>query len=79
MGRQTTFKTQSPLMVVPVTVSSNRGERIWGLKESDFEIFDNGQTADSEVQTRLKFTTHREALQETFGGGPGAIFLKDSA
>jgi VWFA-related protein len=131
-AQQTTFKTQSPLVVVPVAVYSNRGEPVWGLKESDFALFDNGQerkvtvepwgtyesrvalavvietgtlsqaallkvkkmaslldgiigengevavvTADSEVQTRLNFTTRWEAIQETFeklrtrGGGAG--------
>ena len=131
-AQQPTFKTQSPLVVVPVTVYSKRGEPVWGLKESDFELFDNGHerkvtvepwgayesrvalavvietstlsqaallkvkkmaslldgitgengevavvTADSEVQTRLNFTTRWEAIQETFeklrtrGGGAG--------
>ena len=127
-----TFKSQSPLVIVPVTVSSKNGERVWGLKDTDFQLLDNGRvrqvtvepwgtyqshvalvvvietstlsqaallkvkkmasmldgitgengevavvTADSEVQTRLNFTTHWEAIQETFeklrtrGGGAG--------
>ncbi len=36
LTQRTTFKTQAPLVVVPVTVSSNRGEPVWGLKQSDF-------------------------------------------
>jgi len=132
VAQQPTFKTQSPLVVVPVTVSSKNGEPVWGLQETDFALLDNGRerkvtvepwdtyesrialvvvietstlsqaallkvkkmasmldgivgedgevaivTADSEVQTRLNFTTRWEAIQETLeklrthGGGAG--------
>src|ERR1700733_9476951 len=33
-----TFKTQAPLVVVPVTVSTTTGDRIWGLKDGDFQL-----------------------------------------
>lgn len=132
--QQPTFKTQSPLVIVPVTVSSKSGERVWGLKDGDFQLLDNGRerkvtvepwgtyqshvalavviqtsgisqaallkvkkmaamldgitgeggavaviTADSEVKTRLDFTTRWEPVQETFeklyasGGKTGRI------
>jgi VWFA-related protein len=132
--QQPTFKSQSPLVIVPVTVSSKSGERLWGLKESDFQLLDNGRerkvtvepwgtyqshvalvvviqtstiskaallkvkkmaamldditgdggevaviTADSEVKTRLDFTTRWEPIQETFeklyasGGKTGQV------
>jgi VWFA-related protein len=128
------FRTQSPLVVVPVTVSSKDGERVWGLAEGDFQLLDNGRerqvtvepwgtyqsrvalavviqtstiskaallkvkkmagmldgitgeggevaviTADSEVTTRLDFTTRWEAIQEAFeklhdsGGKAGQV------
>jgi VWFA-related protein len=134
VAQEPTFRSQSPLVLVPVTVSSKNGERVWGLKDSDFELLDNGRernvtvepwgtyqshvalavviqtstisnaallkvkkmaamldditgedgevaviTADSEVKTRLEFTTHWEAIQECFeklyasGGKAGRI------
>jgi VWFA-related protein len=39
---QPTFKTQAPLVVVPVTVSTKAGESIWDLKKEDFQLLDNG-------------------------------------
>jgi VWFA-related protein len=133
-GQEVTFKTQAPLVVVPVTVSAKGGERVWGLKDGDFELLDNGRerkvtvepwgtyethvslavviqtsalshsallkvkktagmldtitgdggevaviTADSEVETRLDFTTRWEPIQETFerlkasGAGGGRV------
>ena len=42
-AQEATFKTQAPLVVVPVTVSTKTGERIWGLKEGDFQLLDNGR------------------------------------
>ncbi len=133
-AQEPTFRSQSPLVIVPVTVSSKSGERVWGLKDSDFQLLDNGRerkvtvepwgtyqsrvalvvviqtstiskaallkvkkmaamldditgeggevaviTADSEVKTRLDFTTHWEPIQECFeklyasGGKAGRI------
>jgi VWFA-related protein len=42
-AQQPTFKSQSPLVIVPVTVSSKSGERVWGLKDGDFQLLDNGR------------------------------------
>jgi VWFA-related protein len=41
---------QSPLVVVPVTVASKGGERLWGLTQRDFELFDNGQPREVTVE-----------------------------
>jgi VWFA-related protein len=41
--QQPTFKSQSPLVLVPVTVSSKDGQRVWELQDSDFQLLDNGQ------------------------------------
>jgi hypothetical protein len=128
-AQQPTFKSQSPLVIVPVTVSSKNGDRLWGLQEGDFQLLDNGRerkvtvepwgtyqshvnlavviqtsgiskaallkvkkmaamldgivgeggevaviTADSDVTTRLDFTTQWVPIEETFekldaGGG----------
>ena len=38
-----TFKSQSQLVIVPVSVSDKAGNRIWDLKEEDFILLDNGQ------------------------------------
>ncbi len=134
LAQEPTFRSQSPLVIVPVTVSSKNGERVWGLKDSDFQLLDNGRerkvtvepwgtyqshvalvvviqtstiskaallkvkkmaamldditgeggevaviTTDSEVKTRLEFTTHWEPIQECFeklyasGGKAGRI------
>lgn len=37
-----TFHAQSPLVVVPVTVSDHRHNAIYGLTEADFELLDEG-------------------------------------
>jgi hypothetical protein len=50
LSQQPTFKVQSPLVVVPVTVSSKNGERIWGLADGDFQLLDNGQTRKVTVE-----------------------------
>jgi VWFA-related protein len=42
-AQQPTFKSQSPLVIVPVTVSSKNGERVWGLEDGDFQLLDNGR------------------------------------
>ncbi len=42
-AQQPTFKAQSPLVVVPVTVSDKAGSAIYGLTESDFNLSDDGQ------------------------------------
>jgi VWFA-related protein len=133
-AQEPTFKTQAPLVVVPVTVSTKTGERLWGLTDGDFTLLDNGRerkvtvepwgtyesytalvvviqtssmshaallkvkktagmldsitgeggevaviTADSEVETRLAFTSRWEPIQETFekltatGTGAGRV------
>jgi len=44
LGQDPTFKTQSRLVVVPVTVAEKKGgERIWDLQQNDFTLLDNGQ------------------------------------
>jgi len=42
-AQEPTFKSQSPLVIVPVTASSKSGERVWGLQDTDFQLFDNGR------------------------------------
>jgi len=49
-GQTPTFKAQAPLVVVPVTVSSKNGERIWGLQQGDFQLFDNGRERKATVE-----------------------------
>ena len=49
-AQQPTFKTQSPLVVVPVTVSAKNGERIWGSKDGDFQLLDNGRERQVNVE-----------------------------
>ncbi len=43
-AQETTFKTQSRLVVVPVTVSDQKsGQRLWDLQPGDFKLLDNGR------------------------------------
>lgn len=53
-----TFKTQAPLVVVPVTVSTRDGEQIWGLKADDFELLDNGQPRSISVEPWGTYESH---------------------
>ena len=45
-----TFKTQSRLVVVPVTVATKAGLRVWDLKAEDFTLLDNGQSRKITVE-----------------------------
>ncbi len=49
-AQEPTFKSQSPLVIVPVTVSSKSGERVWGLKDNDFQLLDNGRETKVTVE-----------------------------
>jgi len=40
-AQDSTFKSQTQLVVVPVTVADKNGNRVWDLKESDFVLLDN--------------------------------------
>ena len=43
-AQEPTFKTQSRLVVVPVTVSDQKtGQRLWDLQPGEFKLLDNGQ------------------------------------
>jgi VWFA-related protein len=52
------FKTQAPLVVVPVSVSAKTGEPIWGLKESDFQLLDNGRERKVTVEPWGTYVSH---------------------
>lgn len=39
-----TIRTNVPLVVIPVSVTDQRGHFIYGLSPSDFSLFDNGQS-----------------------------------
>jgi Ca-activated chloride channel family protein len=52
------FKAQSPLVVVPVTVSAKNGERIWGLTNGDFRLLDNGQERKVAVEPWGTYESH---------------------
>jgi VWFA-related protein len=56
--QQPTFKTQAPLVVVPVTVSTKNGERIFDLKKEDFQLLDNGHEQDVTVETWGTYESH---------------------
>ena len=55
---QPTFKTQAPLVVVPVTVSTKNGERIWDLKKEDFQLLDNGHEREVIVEPWGTYESH---------------------
>ena len=56
--QQPTFKTQAPLVVVPVTVSTKTGERIFDLKKEDFQLLDNGREQNITVETWGTYESH---------------------
>ncbi len=56
--QQPTFKTQAPLVVVPVTVSTKNGERIFDLKKEDFQLLDNGREQNITVETWGTYESH---------------------
>jgi len=56
--QQPTFKTQAPLVVVPVTVSTKDGERIWDLKADDFQLLDNGKPREITVEPWGTYESH---------------------
>jgi len=56
--QQPTFKTQAPLVVVPVTVSTKTGEHIWDLKKEDFQLLDNGQERNITVEPWGTYESH---------------------
>ncbi len=57
-AQEPTFKSQSPLVIVPVTVSSKNGERVWGLKDSDFQLLDNGRVRQVTVEPWGTYQSH---------------------
>jgi VWFA-related protein len=58
LAQQPTFKTQAPLVVVPVTVSAKSGERIWDLKDTDFALLDNGKERKVTVEAWGTYESH---------------------
>ncbi len=55
---QPTFRTQAPLVVVPVTVSTKSGERIFDLKKEDFQLLDNGREQNITAETWGTYESH---------------------
>ncbi len=53
-----TFKSQSQLVIVPVTVTDKKGNRIWDLKEEDFTLLDNGQKRKVTVEPWGTYESH---------------------
>jgi VWFA-related protein len=58
LTQEPTFKTQAPLVLVPVTVSTKTGERIWGLQDGDFQLLDNGQERKATVEPWGTYQSH---------------------
>ena len=57
-AQEITFKAQAPLVVVPVTVSAKGSEQIWGLKEGDFQLLDNGLERKATVEPWGTYESH---------------------
>jgi VWFA-related protein len=57
-AQEPTFKTQVPLVVVPVTVSSTNGERVWDLPAADFVLLDNGKERKVTVEAWGTYESH---------------------
>ena len=57
-AQEATFKAQAPLVVVPVTVSQPDGENIWGLKQGDFQLLDNGEERKIRVEAWSTYQSH---------------------
>lgn len=53
-----TFKSQSQLVIVPVTVTDKKGNRVWDLKEEDFTLLDNGQKRKVTVEPWGTYESH---------------------
>src|ERR1700722_2172061 len=72
--REATFRTSSRMVVVPVTVTDHSGKTVMGLREKDFNIFDDQApqrivsfaTEDAPVSTGLVLDISG-SMQSTMG------------